>query len=179
MEVLLEFPDAASVTQIGNAILEKAGLAMDVTTITEEQMNQSFTNLGQAFLLSRITSTGSGSDLRTSLDINKTVQIKQLASWCILEFRCDKYLEFMERIFEGYKVREIQGAKIRTEVPFHMADGTLRKLATMFHHIETNTKELFIREYSIAQTSLEQIFNHFASQQVEESGNIIPTGNRT
>jgi ATP-binding cassette, subfamily A (ABC1), member 3 len=41
----------------------------------------------------------------------------------------------------------------------------------MFGEVEANKVRLSIQEYSIAQTSLEQIFNQFAAQQDEEKGN--------
>lgn len=40
----------------------------------------------------------------------------------------------------------------------------------MFGVVEGSKSELRIQEYSIAQTSLEQIFNQFAAQQEEEKG---------
>jgi ATP-binding cassette, subfamily A (ABC1), member 3 len=40
----------------------------------------------------------------------------------------------------------------------------------MFGSVEANKTRLNIQEYSIAQTSLEQIFNQFAAQQDEERG---------
>jgi ATP-binding cassette, subfamily A (ABC1), member 3 len=40
----------------------------------------------------------------------------------------------------------------------------------MFGAVERNKDRLSIQEYSIAQTSLEQIFNQFAAQQEEETG---------
>lgn len=38
--------------------------------------------------------------------------------------------------------------------------------------IESEKTRLSIQEYSLSQTSLEQIFNHFAAQQDEEKGQI-------
>ncbi|CAN0063617.1 unnamed protein product [Heterosigma akashiwo] len=38
----------------------------------------------------------------------------------------------------------------------------------MFAILEENKASLKIKEYSLSQTSLEQIFNHFANQQEEE-----------
>ena len=45
-----------------------------------------------------------------------------------------------------------------------------RRFAAMFAAVEAKKTELKIQEYSIAQTSLEQIFNQFAAQQEEEKG---------
>jgi ATP-binding cassette, subfamily A (ABC1), member 3 len=43
----------------------------------------------------------------------------------------------------------------------------------MFGVVEVNKASLNIQEYSIAQTSLEQIFNQFAAQQEEEKGPAV------
>ena len=43
-------------------------------------------------------------------------------------------------------------------------------IAAMFGSVEASKQRLSIQEYSIAQTSLEQIFNQFAAQQDEERG---------
>ena len=43
----------------------------------------------------------------------------------------------------------------------------------MFGVVEKGKKNAYIQEYSISQTSLEQIFNQFASQQTEETGAAV------
>jgi len=44
------------------------------------------------------------------------------------------------------------------------------QLADVFEIIEKRKGELQVKEYSVSQTSLEQIFIHFARQQDEERG---------
>ncbi|KAG3059526.1 hypothetical protein PC116_g20447, partial [Phytophthora cactorum] len=44
------------------------------------------------------------------------------------------------------------------------------KLSKMFALVEDVKAKMHIREYSVSQTTLEQIFNSFASQQEEEQG---------
>ena len=57
------------------------------------------------------------------------------------------------------------------EISVLMEDGVSRRsLSSLFGLIEGNKEALGIREYSISQTSLEQIFNQFAAQQEEETG---------
>ncbi|KAG3133000.1 hypothetical protein PC128_g26400, partial [Phytophthora cactorum] len=46
------------------------------------------------------------------------------------------------------------------------------KLSKMFALVEDVKAKMHIREYSVSQTTLEQIFNSFASQQEEEHGAI-------
>ena len=48
-----------------------------------------------------------------------------------------------------------------------------RKLGQMFGKVEGAKNQLFIQDYSISQTSLEQIFNQFAAQQEEETGQAV------
>ena len=118
----------------------------------------------------RISATGSGCDLEYSFQSHQSVFANNLASWWILENACDGICSFMSKNFEGYIIRERQVAKIRVEIPKLAANGQDKKLSALFGLIETNRQELKVQEYSIAQTSLEQIFNYFASQQEEETG---------
>merc|ERR1739848_667417 len=71
-------------------------------------------------------------------------------------------------------VREQQISKVRYEIVSTNPDGSHRKIADMFGLIESKKQNLRIEEYSISQTSLEQIFNQFASTQEEEEGQAVP-----
>lgn len=72
--------------------------------------------------------------------------------------------------FRSFVLRERQTSKLRVEVsasqpgPDPYGPPARRRLASMFGAIEASKAELRIQEYSIAQTSLEQIFNQFAAQ---------------
>ena len=72
----------------------------------------------------------------------------------------------MHKNFPGSEMREKQNAKMRFEFP----QQENMTLADMFGFIEDHREELSIGEYALSQTSLEQIFNGFASQQEEEQG---------
>jgi hypothetical protein len=63
----------------------------------------------------------------------------------------------------------LQGAKVRYEIFSKLPNGKTRRLSEMFGVIEGNKTNLRIEDYSVSQTSLEQIFNFFASQQASES----------
>ena len=63
---------------------------------------------------------------------------------------------------------------VRVSQPEHLNKSRQRrKLGQMFGAIENNKDQLHIQDYSISQTSLEQIFNQFAAQQDEEKGVVI------
>jgi ATP-binding cassette, subfamily A (ABC1), member 3 len=176
IELLLEFPDAALVVAKSEEIAAAAGVAVqEDSVISASQLQAVMDSVGASSLFPRIAPDGTGADLRAALDMHNSLSLKQLSSWILLENRIEALLGYLENTFPGYVLREIQGSKVRVEVPFLMSDGTHRKLSTMFGAMEREKANLFVREYSIAQTSLEQIFNFFASQQLEEDQNIIPT----
>ena len=117
----------------------------------------------------RFTEHGSGADVHSSFLHNGFVTASHLASWSLLEQRYEALLDFLQENFEGFKIRERQVAKVRVEVPLLLVDDSPRKLSSMFGLIEERHEELHVLEYSISQTSLEQIFNSFAMQQTGEA----------
>jgi hypothetical protein len=94
------------------------------------------------------------------------------SAWWILERNFDKICLFLTSSFGQFVLRERQTTKIRVEIkalyPVDESDPTgpqhTRRLADMFGALESNKEILFIQDYSITQTSLEQIFNQFAAQ---------------
>jgi len=78
-----------------------------------------------------------------------------------MEGRVDGVEAFMRGHFDGATVRERRDGKLRMEIP--LSSGNL---STIFATIEQHRKEVFIEDYSVCQTSLEMIFNHFAATAV-------------
>ena len=86
----------------------------------------------------------------------------------------DACVSFLGSTFGGFTLRERQNTRVRVEVSaVHPTTNERRKFASMFAAVEAKKVELRIQEYSIAQTSLEQIFNQFAAQQEEEVGPAV------
>ncbi len=81
----------------------------------------------------------------------------------------DSTCAFFNAQFGDFTVRERQITKVRFEIRANDPSGNIRKLSSLFDMFERKRSELFVQEYSIAQTSLEQIFNQFASLQLEET----------
>ncbi|CAM9259808.1 unnamed protein product [Ectocarpus sp. 4 AP-2014] len=116
-----------------------------------------------------ITAEGRGAMVYHALANERTVLARDFAAWLCLEQSCSRVIAFAERSFKGARLREKQNAKMRFEIP-QQEDMTL---GAMFGFIEDNAAELGVREYSLSQISLEQIFNGFASQQQEEQGRAV------
>lgn len=54
-------------------------------------------------------------------------------------------------------IETTQGAKVRYEIPAKDPQGNPRKLSQMFGVIEQDKDNLFVEDYSVSQTSLEQV----------------------
>jgi energy-coupling factor transporter ATP-binding protein EcfA2 len=153
-------------------ILSAIGITAQDTNIyiTQAQVEQAFAAKGVAHWSERLTPTGSGAELLASLP---SLSVQHFAAWWLIEIGYNKIADFLRAEFGEFALRERQMSKIRVEIStFTTVKGeqVRRRLGAMFGAIEARKVELSIQDYSIAQTSLEQIFNQFAAQQEEEKG---------
>ena len=144
--------------------------SIDTLRLTQDKINTVLSALHRDLWISRISKMGSGNELLLAIETNGSVGIKHFTSWWILEEKFDGYLNFLSSNFPGYVLRERQMTRVRVEIPLIAPDGTHRQLSTMFGFLEKHKQAIGVKEYSVAQTSLEQIFNGFAAQQ---EGQII------
>jgi ATP-binding cassette subfamily A (ABC1) protein 1 len=172
VEILLKVPDDEAVADMAAgfvATLDKKSAGAASGELTRSEAEKALATIGAAEWATRFSEHGSGADIHFSFLHNDFMTAAHLASWSILEQRYEALLLFLAEHFEGFQVRERQVAKVRVEVPLLLASGAPRKLSRMFGLIEGSHDELHILEYSISQTSLEQIFNSFAMQQTGET----------
>mmetsp|Transcript_19382 Transcript_19382/g.36014 ORF Transcript_19382/g.36014 Transcript_19382/m.36014 type:complete len:1964 (+) Transcript_19382:180-6071(+) len=118
-----------------------------------------------------VSSVNAGSDSAHSIEDG--CNIAYLASWIQQEVDFRKLSEFMESEYPGCIMREWQGHKVRYEVPHTREGGEKLRLSAMFGKLTSEKENLGLQEYSLSQTSLEQIFNKFASTQEEETGKVV------
>eukprot|EP01006_Ploeotia_vitrea_P052557 TRINITY_DN67703_c4_g1_i7.p1 TRINITY_DN67703_c4_g1~~TRINITY_DN67703_c4_g1_i7.p1 ORF type:complete len:613 (-),score=314.03 TRINITY_DN67703_c4_g1_i7:62-1711(-) len=80
--------------------------------------------------------------------------------------------------FPGAELIERHASNLKYRVPRGdaEADGS-SALPSIFEAIEANRKQVGISEYSVSETTLEQIFIHFAAQQEEERGHVAGLSN--
>ena len=142
----------------------------DDIQLSQENILDIFNKLGKVEWRDRLKSDDNGADLVTALDSHGYVTLKHLASWTLLEIINDDISTFFTDTFGTFKVHERQPTKLRMEISADLVDGTRRPVSSIFKAIESQKTRLHIQEYAMAQTSLEQIFNHFAAQQEEETG---------
>jgi ATP-binding cassette, subfamily A (ABC1), member 3 len=85
--------------------------------------------------------------------------LDELAAFCTSELRMRKLAKFIKLKYPPCVLRERQDNKARYEVP---SAGV--RISSIFANIETNKEELFLADYGVSQTSLEQVFNMHAAE---------------
>ena len=137
----------------------------DSIRFSEGMITNVFKAMNRDHWSQRLTKLNSGSELILAIETNGSVGLRHLASWCILEEKYDNYLNFLDNNLPGYVLRERKMTRVRAEIPFRSPNGSLRRLSMIFGLFESKKTEIGVKEYSVAQTSLEQIFNGFAAKQ--------------
>jgi len=137
--------------------------------VTTSNMNAVFTELGDESRLSWINADNdAGWAIHHGMSQKSGVSVKTLCEWWLSEDCAIRLNHFIMKCFPGAELLERQyGGHFRYTLP--IGDS---KLGDVFGLIEKFKNDLSIQEYSVSQTSLEQIFNSFASQQEEEKGNV-------
>ena len=90
-----------------------------------------------------------------------------LVDWWITEVRFIDFMDFLEQRFASVELLERHGNLVTLGV-----NTKGMKLSEVFSFMEEVKVKCSIEEYSIAQMTLEQIFNFFASQQEEETREV-------
>ncbi|GLD99400.1 hypothetical protein PINS_up008119 [Pythium insidiosum] len=107
------------------------------------------------------------------------VDARAFGAWWLLEDRMQRLSSFLEAQFGRDAVslleRQLDFARFKMAPRTDGGGGeapsrSSLSLSRTFRLIEDARRELRVKEYSISQTSLEQIFNAFARQQDEERG---------
>merc|ERR1712107_290304 len=91
------------------------------------------------------------------------VSRRDLAWWLAVEDRVNGLDEFLAGQFPSRVCHEVNGVKVRYEVPSNQ-----HSLGDVFDLVENKKTELNVEDYSISQASLDQIFNQFAAKQYKK-----------
>ena len=167
IEISFVIPKQEIVEAEASRILDKLA-SLRATSPDEHQLTRAeVTNVLNALqypeYISRIAPGASGNEMDLLLRTNGSVEIKTMALFIVLEEMFDKLARFLTQEYGIFTLRERQPTKVRVEIAAIGPKGP-RKLSEMFGAVEAKKAEIGISEYSICQTSLEQIFNQFASQ---------------
>ncbi|CEG41294.1 atp-binding cassette superfamily [Plasmopara halstedii] len=139
-------------------------------TVTRADLADKCRLYGDERLAERVVASHpTGYGLAAVLERDGYVRAEAFLSWCLEESRFDTLSTFLSCSFShgGVTVMERQNDFCRFKL---RGSNEELRLSKVFALVEEIKEEMHIREYSVSQTSLEQIFNYFASQQAEEQG---------
>lgn len=95
-----------------------------------------------------------------------TVSAAQFAEWWLVQDYVEALQSYLQDKFPGVHLLERHERSLRFSLP------SAASLANIFRNLEGAQGELCLEEYGVSQTSLEQIFNDFAANQQEETGQV-------
>lgn len=115
---------------------------------------------GDTFLSDKITEDDpNGYFVHKSATSAVGVSVMELAAFCATELRLQGLQSFFEKMYPNIILRERQDTRMRFEVPSKDS-----KISALFEVVEENKETLFVSEYGISQTTLEQVFNMHAAE---------------
>ena len=121
-------------------------------------MNQ----LGLTNYINELSPGRFGSKIVRDIQINSDIPIRTLVSWIFFVRNALKFIKKAEKYFEIIILTE----HIDNNFLFKMKkNNDTKSIGFFFGLFESNKDDCFVTEYSIQQTSLEQIFNMFEDQQ--------------
>jgi ATP-binding cassette subfamily A (ABC1) protein 3 len=128
--------------------------------IAQQMVSQALTHMNVGYLFESIAEHESGGHLHEELKENSKLDAKSLCEWVLLESIGNNIYAWLVQEFKDIRLIEHYGSyyKFKLEKTNNVTIGAL------FGKIEEVKNQLKINEYSLSQTTLEQIFNMFASE---------------
>jgi ABC-type multidrug transport system ATPase subunit len=125
--------------------------------------------LGESNFIKELTKGRFGSKLIRDIQINNEIPIRALISWTFFVKNALKFIKKSEKYFETIILIE----HIDNNFLFKMKkNNNTKSIGFFFGLFENNKDNCYVTEYSIQQTSLEQIFNMFEDKQRKTNNNI-------
>ncbi|KAJ0400796.1 hypothetical protein ATCC90586_008083 [Pythium insidiosum] len=136
--------------------------------VTANDLDDKCQSFGNASLASRIEpGHPTGYSLAAAMDRDGFIRAEAFAAWCMEETRFDELDGFLRRSFGDVNVQIMERHNDFCRFKLRDSNDQL-KLSKVFALVEDIKTRMHIRQYSVSQTTLEQIFNNFAAQQGEE-----------
>jgi hypothetical protein len=122
--------------------------------------------LGKPDMAAEFNPKGSAWALHAGMAKDSSVPAAKLALWWADEQSVEALSAYiLQTAFPGSSRIERHGSKLRFKLP-----NTGQPLGQLFRKVEQCKDELNVSEYSLSQTTVEEIFNQCAAQQDEEKG---------
>lgn len=127
--------------------------------LNQQTINQALEKLDAADLISQISDTGVGADFNTAFKNGQTIQLEEVIKWVFTETQGGNVLQKFETLFKEVSLLE----HYSNSFTFRTSRDNY-SIGYLFGLMEDIKQEYEISEYSVTQTTLEQIFNNFARE---------------
>ena len=133
------------------------------TKINRENIKEILIKLNKANYIDELKENRLGKKIINDIEINGSIALSTLLNWLFFVENALKFIEKGIAYFETIILSE----HIENNFLFKMKkENNDKSIGFFFGLCEQYKEECFVTEYSIQQTSLEQIFNMFAKNQV-------------
>ncbi len=131
------------------------------TLINKQDVKSICSALLESERVEMIAPNREGANLYTALEADGAIPLKNFLEWWIAEDYACRIADFMRETFDGATLLERSTThSFRYRIP---SEGN--NLAIVFGKFEDAKASLHLEDYSVGQTTLEQIFNQFAASQ--------------
>ncbi|XP_077241690.1 ATP-binding cassette A1 isoform X2 [Tasmannia lanceolata] len=100
-----------------------------------------------------------GEQLSEQLTRDGGIPLRIFSEWWLAKEKFSVIDSFIHSLFPGATFQGCNGLSVKYQLPYREGSS----LADIFGHLERNRGKLGVAEYSISQSTLETIFNHFAA----------------
>ena len=142
-------------------ILEKYNLERNLN-VNMDNAENILNIMGKNYFMEELKDGRFGTRIKKNIDLNGSVSIGVIINWVFFVENAIKFIQKGKDYFEEIILAE----QIENNFLFKMKKGNnTQSIGFFFGLFEESKEECHVTEYSIQQTSLEQIFNKFASIQ--------------
>ena len=133
------------------------------TKIDKSNIESILSQINKIDYMDEIRNGRLGEKIVRDMDKNNGISLNALLSWIFYVQNAIKFIEFGRNNFSKVIIEENMDNNFLFKMKKKEDDN--KSIGYLFGLFETHKEECFITEYSIQQTSLEQIFNKFAENQ--------------
>ena len=147
-----------------NEFAKKNGLGPKIDKNTcEKILNQN----GYGFLIEEIKKDGQGEEFHYQFESGLQINTTEFLRWQFAEGQGNKAVDHLETLFREFVILEHYGNSFKLKV-----SRDNYSIGFLFGLMEDIQTQFDISEYSVAQTTLEQIFNNFALEAERVNGQL-------
>ena len=133
------------------------------TKVNKDNINDILIKLNKSNFCDELKDNRLGNKIIRDIGINGSIPLSSLINWIFFVQNAFKFIKYAENYFEEIILSE----HIENNFLFKMKKGeNTKSIGFFFGLFEKHKEECFVTEYSMQPTSLEQIFNKFAKDQI-------------